>query len=66
MSNLELQTSRTTSASRTPLPKGRGAKTDAMTVTRDRSNAKSDVARQQAWLLGIEAEDFYANVPCTD
>jgi hypothetical protein len=64
MSTTELQTPRSLSATRTPLP----TKTNnqEVTVQRRKSIPGSDVARQRAWLVEIEAEDFYANVPCTD
>lgn len=64
MSTTELQTSRSLQASRTPLP----SKTTSQegTASRCKSIPGSDVARQRAWLVEIEADDFYANVPCTD
>jgi hypothetical protein len=62
MSTLELLTSRSLSASRTPPP----------SIHRDdrraapKTDVGTDVAKQRAWLAQIDAEVFYANVPCTD
>ncbi len=65
MSTFELPSQRALSASRTPLPSIRVAQ-DARFVSRTKASPGSDVARQRAWLSEIEAETFYANVPCTD
>lgn len=64
MSTLQQEAQRSLSASRTPLPSIRLG--DDVLAPRPKVAAGSDVARQRAWLSGIEAEDFYANVPCTD